>query len=103
MTSAAVAAARTRIFMNLDFWIVGRKIIPARQMEPSIPANVPIDRNLFYTQRPRLANWLAVRQRRFFAKARPDAVFKYRSNLDAWASSEKATYVLIRQGANLEV
>jgi len=42
-------------------------------------------------------------QSRFFAKARPEADFKYRSNSSARWRSVKAVTVLIRQGRNLIV
>jgi hypothetical protein len=42
-------------------------------------------------------------QRRFFAKARPDPLFKYFSNASALGISVNATAVLIRQGRNFEV
>ena len=41
--------------------------------------------------------------KRFLAKARPEAVFKYRSNSAARTRSLKATAVLIRHGRNFEV
>ena len=40
---------------------------------------------------------------RAFAKARPDADFRYFSNAKARASSVNATYVLMRHGLCLEV
>ena len=42
-------------------------------------------------------------QRRFIAKALPDADLRYFSKANAWASSENATYVLTVQGAYFDV
>ena len=47
--------------------------------------------------------WARPRQKRFFAKARPDWVLRYRSKATALVLSRKATAVSIRQGANFDV
>jgi hypothetical protein len=53
--------------------------------------------------RSRQARRRQLGQRRFLAKARPDADFRYFSKAKACFSSEKATYVLSAHGAYFDV